>query len=95
MDHLEQAFLDAQILVTTLKGLRLFLDIFFVKKSKELTLKVVKKNTVVFTDFIVRQEALREAYLTFLRGNFLNMFCSENKVAIKDTPLEELVAKFT
>ena len=64
-----------------------FLDIFWKF--------IVKKNVDFSTDFIVRQKALREAYLTFLRGNFLTMFCSENKVAIKDTPLEELVAKFT
>ena len=51
-DHLEEALLHAQILLTTLKDLKSFLDVFFVKKSKELSLKVVKKNTVVFsTDF--------------------------------------------
>ena len=73
-DHLEEALIHAQILLTTLKDLKSFLDVFFVKKSKELSLKVVKKNIEVFsTDFKGRQQAVREAYLTFLKGEFITM----------------------
>jgi uncharacterized protein YnzC (UPF0291/DUF896 family) len=78
-----------------MKDLKLFLDVFFMKKSKEINFKVFKKKTVDFsTGLKEKQQVLREAYLTFIKGEFLTVGVSNNQITIQYLPLEELVVKF-